>query len=34
MAQVKELIQQSIGSGPILKALIHTMGFIPIIDRN
>jgi transposase len=34
MALVKELIQQHIGSGPILKALIQKMGFIPIIDRN
>lgn len=34
MAQVKELIQQFIGSGPILKALIQKMGFIPVIDRN
>jgi hypothetical protein len=32
MAQVKELIQQHLGSGPILKALIQKMGFIPIID--
>jgi len=34
MALVKELIQQHIGSGPILKALIQKMGFIPIIDSN
>ena len=34
MAQVKELIQQQIGSAPILKALIQKMGCIPIIDRN
>jgi hypothetical protein len=34
MALVKELIQQHIGSGPILKALIQKMGCIPIIDRN
>ena len=34
MTQVKELIQQQIGSAPILKALIQKMGFIPIIDRN
>ena len=34
MAQVKELIQQHLGSGPILKALIQKMGFIPIIDCN
>ena len=34
MAQVKELIQQSMGSGPLLKALIQKMGFIAIIDRN
>ena len=34
MAQVKELIQQHIGSGPVLKALIQKMGFVPIIDRN
>lgn len=34
MAQVKELIQQHIGSSPVLKALIQKMGFIPIIDRN
>ena len=34
MAQVKELIQQQIGSGPVLKALIQKMGFIPIIDRH
>jgi transposase len=34
MAQVKELIQQHIGSGPVLKALIQKMGFIPIIDRT
>ena len=34
MAPVKELIQQHIGSGPILKALIRKMGCIPIIDRN
>ena len=34
MAQVKELIQQQIGSAPILKALIQKMGVIPIIDRN
>jgi len=34
MAQVKELIQQHIGSAPVLKALIQKMGCIPIIDRN
>jgi len=34
MAQVKALIQQHIGSSPVLKALIQNMGFIPIIDRN
>lgn len=34
MALVKALIQQHIGSGPLLKALIQKMGFIPIIDRN
>jgi Domain of unknown function (DUF4277) len=34
MALVKELMQQHIGSGPLLKALIQKMGFIPIIDRN
>src|SRR5215211_6040169 len=34
MAQVKELIQQHLGSGPILKALLQKMGFIPIIDCN
>ena len=34
MAPVKELIQQQIGSGPVLKALIPKMGCIPIIDRN
>ena len=34
MALVKELMQQHIGSAPILKALIQQMGCIPIIDRN
>ena len=34
MAQVKALIQQHIGSGPVLKALIQQMACIPIIDRN
>jgi hypothetical protein len=34
MAQVKELIQQHLGSGPILKALIQKRGFIPSIDCN
>jgi hypothetical protein len=32
MAQVTELIQQPLGSGPILKALIQQMECIPIID--
>ena len=31
---MKELIQQHIGSGPVLKALIQKMGFIPILDRH
>jgi hypothetical protein len=31
---VKELIQQHIGSRPVLKALIQNMGFIRIMDRN
>ena len=31
---MKELIQQHIGSGPILKALIQSIGLIPIIDRR
>ena len=34
MAQVKELIQPHMGSGPVLKALIQKMGFVPIIDRH
>jgi transposase len=34
MAQVKELIQQHIGSGPIVKALLQKMDVISIIDRN
>jgi hypothetical protein len=31
---VKELIQQPIGSSPVLKALIQKMGVIRMIDRN
>jgi hypothetical protein len=34
MALVKERIQQHIGSGPLLKALIQKMGFISILDRH
>ena len=34
MAQVKERIQQYIGSGPVLQALIQQMGFLPSIDRH
>lgn len=34
MAHVNALMQRHVGSAPILKALIQTMGFIEIIDRH